>query len=206
MLVSLEDKHKSNLHKYGKEKELLKIIISLFQPEKYSKYHHWLRRCLCAWPVFKGDLGMAEAGEEDVQKEHLHGCISSDGCVKLQIWLQIAIQLKRPLRSWDLSGSHWAVRGEKPRQMLNVSENTQTAGGKKWTAIWFTAATSSNHHPPILQGRRGAGPAGREDLKWSCVTGGSPSPSGALGLSGRRKTKKKAHTCRLKGSLDYHRW
>lgn len=64
MLVSLEDKQKSNLHKYGKEKELLKIIISLFQPKKDSKYQRWLRRSLCAWPVFKGDVGMAEAGEE----------------------------------------------------------------------------------------------------------------------------------------------
>lgn len=47
--------------------------------EKDSKHQRWLRRSLCAWPVSKGDVGMAEAGEEDVQKEHLHGCISSDG-------------------------------------------------------------------------------------------------------------------------------
>lgn len=73
-----------------------------------------------------------------------------------------------------------------------MSENTHTAGGKKPTAVWFAAAARSNHHPPIQQGGRGAGPAGREDLKWSCVTGGSPSPSAAApGLSGRRKTKKK---------------
>lgn len=60
--------------------------------------------------------------------------------------------------------------------------------------MWFTAAARPNHQPPIQQGRRGASPAGREDLKWSCVTGGSPSPSAAPGLSGRRKTKKKRPT------------
>lgn len=36
MLISLEDKQKSNLHKNGREEGLIKIIIPFLQPDKYS--------------------------------------------------------------------------------------------------------------------------------------------------------------------------